>query len=173
MNLRLRFKITRGGLAKNRYRAIRRSGCQLLKCYLGSSAIIKRCFRSKTLLSLAGFALLINGEAFAYSSYGLGNLSCTTYLERRGEDQHSHSLENTSYIHAYLSGYLTAGNMMRGLVDEHVDDISINIHRFVQWLDAKCGDRKDAQVATALEEFWVEAAKAQEVIKRKSSSPQN
>ena len=115
-------------------------------------------------------AMLASGEAVGYSSYGLGNLSCATYLERRGEDQENHSLENTSYIHAYLSGYLTAGNMMRGLVDEQAQDISINIHRFVQWLDAKCNERKDTPVATALEEFWVEAAKAREVKKRESQT---
>ena len=120
---------------------------------------------------LIGFAYSAIGlnTAYAYSSYGLGNLSCATYLERRGEDQENQTLDNTSYIHAYLSGYLTAGNMMRGLVDEQAEDISINIHRFVQWLDAKCGARKEAQVANALEEFWVEAARAQEVIKRKNT----
>lgn len=140
-----------------------------------SSPLPGRGFRSlrARLIGAIAVIVLISGKVFAYSSYGLGNLSCATYLERRGEDQESHSLENTSYIHAYLSGYLTAGNMMRGLVDEKAEDISINIHRFVQWLDAKCGDRKNTQVAIALEEFWVEAAKAQEVIKRKSSPPQN
>ena len=57
---------------------------------------------------------------------------------------------------------------MRGLVDKQAQDIAINIHRFVQWLDAKCSERKDAKVAVALEEFWVEAAKAREVVKRES-----
>lgn len=128
--------------------------------------------QSRAIYLLASFCLtaLTCAETIAYSSYGLGNLSCATYLERRGEDQENHSLENTSYIHAYLSGYLTAGNMMRGLVDEQAEDISINIHRFVQWLDAKCNEREDKPVATALEEFWVEAAKAREVIKRESQA---
>ena len=128
--------------------------------------MIEKKYRVAHLIAVFSLGLLSGAEVAGYSSYGLGNLSCTTYLERRGEDQENHSLENTSYIHAYLSGYLTAGNMMHGLVDEQAQDISINIHRFVQWLDAKCNARKDARVATALEEFWVEAAQVREVIKK-------
>ncbi len=111
---------------------------------------------------------LFVSDAHAYSSYGLGNLNCETYLEKRSEDQQNSSLSNTSYIHAYLSGYLTAGNMMKGLVDDGASDVSINIHRFVQWLDAKCGDIETATVSVALEEFWVEAARAKELIKKQS-----
>ena len=109
-------------------------------------------------------------DAHAYSSYGLGNLDCTVYLQRRAEDQHSDTLENTSYIHAYLSGYLTAGNMMKGLVGDSTNDVSINIHRFVQWLDAKCSEKKQIKVAVALEEFWVESARAK-AIKRGAGAP--
>ena len=109
-------------------------------------------------------------DAHAYSSYGLGNLDCTVYLQRRAEDQHSDTLENTSYIHAYLSGYLTAGNMMKGLVGDSANDVSINIHRFVQWLDAKCSEKKQIKVAVALEEFWGESARAK-AIKRGAGAP--
>ncbi|MEM7467510.1 MAG: hypothetical protein AAF387_11560 [Pseudomonadota bacterium] len=111
------------------------------------------------------FSPLFCGNALAYSSYGLGNLSCATYLERRTDDQQNHTLENTSYIHAYLSGYLTAGNMMKGLAGDEASDISINVHRFVQWLDAKCSENNDIKIAVALEEFWVEAARAQDLKK--------
>lgn len=112
--------------------------------------------------------LLLSADTQAYSSYGLGNLNCETYLEKRGEDQQNSTLSNTSYIHAYLSGYLTAGNMMKGLVDDGASDVSINIHRFVQWLDAKCSEDESINVSVALEEFWVEAAKARELIKKNS-----
>jgi hypothetical protein len=80
--------------------------------------------------------LVVSGPAWAYSSYGLGQLECQTYLDKRGEDQANHDVKNTSYIHAYLSGYLTAGNMMHGLVGHQAQDVSINIHTMVQWLDA-------------------------------------
>ena len=110
--------------------------------------------------------LATHENATAYSSYGLGNLQCKTYLTKRAEDQEDNTLTNTSYIHAYLSGYLTAGNTMKGLVDNGASDVSINIHRFVQWLDAKCTENNESSVAVALEEFWVEAAKAQTLIKK-------
>ena len=118
-------------------------------------------FFSSTLILLA-----TPDSATAYSSYGLGNLQCKTYLSKRAEDQEDNTLTNTSYIHAYLSGYLTAGNAMKGLVDNDASDVSINIHRFVQWLDAKCTENDELNVAVALEEFWVEAAKAQKLIKK-------
>lgn len=57
---------------------------------------------------------------------------------------------------------------MKGLVDDGASDVSINIHRFVQWLDAKCSENETANVSVALEEFWVEAAKAKELIKKRS-----
>lgn len=60
---------------------------------------------------------------------------------------------------------------MKGLVGEKADDVSINIHRFVQWLDAKCTTKKDLTVAIALEEFWVEAAKAKAVLEQRSATP--
>lgn len=117
-------------------------------------------------LITAFFLLVLPNSATAYSSYGLGNLQCKTYLTKRAEDQQTNTLTNTSYIHAYLSGYLTAGNTMKGLVDDGASDVSINIHRFVQWLDAKCTEKNEVNVAVALEEFWVEAAKAQQLIKK-------
>ena len=120
---------------------------------------------------LLSVSLTLGSNAYAYSSYGLGNLDCTIYLQRRGEDQENHTLENTSYIHAYLSGYLTAGNMMKGLVGDSATDVSINIHRFVQWLDAKCAEKEQIKVAVALEEFWVEAARAKEIKRGVSPAP--
>jgi hypothetical protein len=105
-------------------------------------------------------------DAAAYSSYGLGQIECQTYLDKRGEDQAQHSATNTAYIHAYLSGYLTAGNMMRGLVGDQAKDVSINIHAMVQWLDAWCLKNRSTTVAVALESFWVEAARAKEQLQR-------
>jgi hypothetical protein len=115
-------------------------------------------------------ALLVFGHpsGMAYSAYGLGHLECQTYLDKRGEDQEKQDLANTSYIHAYLSGYLTAGNMMHGLVGDSAKDVSINIHTMVQWLDAWCLKNRQTSVAVSLESFWVEAAKAKEEIKRTS-----
>ena len=55
---------------------------------------------------------------------------------------------------------------MKGLVDDRASDVSINIHCFVQWLDAKCTEKNEVNVAVAMEEFWVEAAKAQQLIKK-------
>lgn len=134
------------------------------------------CFRFKKLsikllvsAQLCCWLLLPTGAA-AYSSYGLGNLDCKTYLEKRSEDQENNTLNNTSYIHAYLSGYLTAGNTMKGLVGDGASDVSINIHRFVQWLDAKCTNKSAVKVSVALEEFWVEAAKASELVKKQSQT---
>jgi len=98
--------------------------------------------------------------AQAYSTYGLGQIECQAYLDRRGEDQENHDATNTAYIHAYLSGYLTAGNAMYGLVGENAKDVSINIHAMVQWLDAWCLQNRNVRVAVALESFWVEAANA-------------
>lgn len=100
-------------------------------------------------------------SGWTYSAYGLGHLECQSYLDKRGEDQTNHDAKNTAYIHAYLSGYLTAGNMMHGLVGENTNDISINIHAMVQWLDAWCLQHHPMSVAVALEFFWVEAARAQ------------
>lgn len=127
-------------------------------------------FYRQALLCLAMSAAL-SGNIHAYSSYGLGNLDCSIYLQRRAEDQHSETLENTSYIHAYLSGYLTAGNMMKGLVGDSANDVSINIHRFVQWLDAKCSEQEHIKVAVALEEFWVESARAKAIKRNANGAP--
>jgi hypothetical protein len=99
-------------------------------------------------------------SAWAYSSYGLGHLECQAYLDKRGEDQENQDAANTAYIHAYLSGYLTTGNMMHGLVGEHTKDVSINIHSMVQWLDAWCVNDRTVSISVALESFWVEAAHA-------------
>ena len=112
-------------------------------------------------------------SSWAYSSYGLGHLECKVYLDKRGEDQANHDVTNTSYIHAYLSGYLTAGNMMHGLVGENANDVSINIHAMVQWLDAWCVKHNSMQVAVALEFFWVEAAKAKEQLQQSSPTGTN
>lgn len=106
--------------------------------------------------------------SWAYSSYGLGQLECETYLDKRGDDQANGDATNTAYIHAYLSGYLTAGNTMHGLVGDDTKDVSINIHSMVQWLDAWCLDHRTTRVAVALESFWVEAARAQEKLQRKA-----
>ncbi len=134
-----------------------------------TTELLRSCIYAKHCLTLlVCVLLLLTPNAQAYSSYGLGNLNCETYLEKRGEDQQNSTLSNTSYIHAYLSGYLTAGNMMKGLVDDGASDVSINIHRFVQWLDAKCSEDESTNVSVALEEFWVEAAKARELIKKNS-----
>jgi hypothetical protein len=110
--------------------------------------------------------LFTTSTGWAYSSYGLGQLECRTYLDKRGEDQANHDVQNTAYIHAYLSGYLTAGNMMHGLVGDHAKNVSINIHSMVQWLDAWCPGHGSTRVAVALESFWVEAAKAKETLNR-------
>ncbi|MGR8947287.1 MAG: hypothetical protein ACU84Q_04515 [Gammaproteobacteria bacterium] len=126
---------------------------------------------SRHLFILLSVFIALGTDAHAYSSYGLGNLDCAIYLQRRAEDQQNHTLENTSYIHAYLSGYLTAGNMMKGLVGDSATDVSINIHRFVQWLDAKCTEKEQIKVAVALEEFWVEAARAKEIKQGVSPAP--
>jgi len=112
--------------------------------------------------------LFSSAAAAAYSSYGLGHLECQTYLDKRGEDQANHDVANTSYIHAYLSGYLTAGNMMHGLVGDEAQDVSINIHSMVQWLDAWCSGHLSTQVAVALESFWIEAAKAKQKLQRQA-----
>ena len=106
----------------------------------------------------------------AYSTYGLGQVECQTYLDKRGQDQEQQDVVNTSYIHAYLSGYLTAGNTMYGLVGDDAKDVSINIHTMVQWLDAWCLKNGSVRVAVALESFWVEAAEAKQALKRKRES---
>ena len=108
-------------------------------------------------------------NAAAYSSYGLGQIECQTYLDKRGEDQAKHEATNTACIHAYLSGYLTAGNMLHGLVGEQAKDVSINIHSMVQWLDAWCLENRSTTIAVALESFWVEAARAKEQLQRTES----
>jgi hypothetical protein len=110
-------------------------------------------------------------SAWGYSSYGLGQLECQAYLDKRGEDQLDHDATNTSYIHAYLSGYLTAGNMLHGLVGEEAKDVSINIHAMVQWLDAWCLEHRSTAIAVALESFWVEAAGAREKLQQASPDP--
>ncbi|MFT4560514.1 MAG: hypothetical protein ACI9BW_000248 [Gammaproteobacteria bacterium] len=122
----------------------------------------------KTTIRLALSAALLSFSAIAvgYSAYGLGQLECKTYLDRRGEDQEKHDVTNTSYIHAYLSGYLTAGNTMHGLVGDTAKDVSIDIHKMVQWLDAWCLKNTTTSVSVALESFWVEAAKAKEQLRR-------
>lgn len=120
--------------------------------------------------AVGALLFFIHTNVAAYSAYGLGHLECQTYLDKRGEDQENHDVKNTSYIHAYLSGYLTAGNMMHGLVGESAKDVSINIHAMVQWLDAWCLKNRQTSVAVSLESFWVEAAKAKEQIKRNSST---
>ena len=118
------------------------------------------------LVMLCGWA-----EVWAYSSYGLGQLECQTYLDKRAEDQSKHEATNTSYIHAYLSGYLTAGNMMHGLVGDDAKDVSINIHSMVQWLDAWCLGNRTTLIAVALESFWVEAARAKGQLQRTAPEP--
>jgi hypothetical protein len=120
--------------------------------------------------ALASAALLMANGATAYSTYGLGQLECQTYLDKRGEDQEQEDVVNTSYIHAYLSGYLTAGNTMYGLVGEDAKDVSINIHKMVQWLDAWCLKNRGVRVAVALESFWVEAAEAKKALQRTRES---
>lgn len=119
---------------------------------------------------LAGASLLKPNDASAYSTYGLGQLECQTYLDKRGEDQEQQDVVNTSYIHAYLSGYLTAGNTMYGLVGDDAKDVSINIHKMVQWLDAWCLNNRGVRVAVALESFWVEAAEAKKALQRTRES---
>ncbi len=119
---------------------------------------------------LAGTAMLATHHANAYSTYGLGQLECQTYLDKRAEDQQQQDVVNTSYIHAYLSGYLTAGNTMYGLVGEHAKDVAINIHKMVQWLDAWCLKNRNVRVAVALESFWVEAAEANKALQRTRES---
>lgn len=111
--------------------------------------------------------VLCTARVEAYSSYGLGQIKCASYLERRGHDQEQQSVDNTAFIHAYLSGYLTAGNTLHGLVGEHSKDVSIDIHRMVQWLDAWCGKHPAPLVAVALESFWVEAAAARELLEKR------
>ncbi|MEQ8659639.1 MAG: hypothetical protein RLW62_02355 [Gammaproteobacteria bacterium] len=122
--------------------------------------------RRRTVLALLALLAAAPGSGLAYSSYGLGTLSCATYLERRGEDRAAGSMDRTVFIHAWLNGYLTAGNMMRGLVGDHVNDIRVNIHAVVDWLDAHCAGRREALVAEALETFWVEATAAKETLRR-------
>jgi hypothetical protein len=75
-------------------------------------------------------------------------------------------MDRTVFIHAYLNGYLTAGNMMRGLVGEHAKDIRVNMHAVVDWLDAHCTTDREMLVAQALETFWVEATAAKEKLRR-------
>lgn len=120
---------------------------------------------------LGGLSLLMASAVAAYSTYGLGQLECQTYLDKRGEDQEQQDVVNTSYIHAYLSGYLTAGNTMYGLVGDDAKDVSINIHKMVQWLDAWCLKNRAVRVAVALESFWVEAAEAKQALQRTRKSP--
>ncbi len=103
--------------------------------------------------------------ATAYSSFGLGILSCSAYLEKRAQDQQAGTMNNTVFMHSYLSGYLTAGNMMRGLVGDTANDISINVHSIVQWLDLHCLEFPDKRVAAALEVFWVEASAAKQKLR--------
>lgn len=119
---------------------------------------------------LGGVSLLATSTVAAYSTYGLGQLECQTYLDKRGEDQEQQDVVNTSYIHAYLSGYLTAGNTMHGLVGDDAKDVSINIHTMVQWLDAWCLKNRAVRVAVALESFWVEAAEAKQALQRARQS---
>ncbi len=121
--------------------------------------------------TLGGVSLLMASAVAAYSTYGLGQLECQTYLDKRGEDQEQQDVLNTSYIHAYLSGYLTAGNTMYGLVGDDAKDVSINIHKMVQWLDAWCLKNRTVRVAVALESFWVEAAEAKQALQRTRKSP--
>jgi hypothetical protein len=71
-------------------------------------------------------------SAYTCSSESLGHLECQTYLDKHDEDQAKHGVTNSAYIYAYLSGYLTAGNMMHGRVGDHAKDVSINIHPMVQ-----------------------------------------
>lgn len=111
-------------------------------------------------------AILAAPAAMAYSSYGLGALSCGTYLERRAEDQQAGTMDRTVFIHAFLSGYLTAGNTLRGLVGDHAHDVAVEVHAVVQWLDAHCEAHRDITVAAALETFWVEATAAIDQIRR-------
>ena len=118
------------------------------------------------LVMLCGWA-----EVWAYSSYGLGQLECQTYLDKRAEDQSKHEATNTSYIHAYFSSYLTAGNIMHGLVGDDAKDVSINIHSMVQWLDAWCLGNRTTLLAVALESFWAEAAQAKEQLRRTAPMP--
>ena len=124
---------------------------------------------------LAALSMLVMlwgwAEVWAYSSYGLGQLECQTYLDKRAEDQAKYEATNTSYIHAYLSGYLTAGNMMHGLVGDNAKDVSINIHSMVQWLDAWCLGNQATLIAVALESFWVEAARAKQQLQRTAPEP--
>lgn len=127
----------------------------------------------RRLLTVLSLTVTIFGwtPVSAYSSYGLGQLKCQTYLDKRAEDQAKHEATNTSYIHAYLSGYLTAGNSMHGMVGDHAKDVSINIHSMVQWLDAWCLGNRTTLIAVALESFWVEAARAKEQLQRTAPEP--
>lgn len=104
-------------------------------------------------------------SASAYSSFGLGILTCSEYLEKRAQDQQAGTMDNTVFMHSYLSGYLTAGNMMRGLVGDKANDIAINVHAIVQWLDVHCLEHPDQRVAAALEVFWVEASAAKQKLR--------
>ena len=136
---------------------MRRFRAERCKHVIGRQAI--------TTASLA-VLLCMTAAATAYSSYGLGNLECEVYLERRALDQAAGSMQSTSFIHAYLSGYLTAGNMMHGLVADDAKDIAVNVHSVVQWLDAWCVGHNGHLVSVALESFWVEAAAAKEQLRR-------
>ena len=111
--------------------------------------------------------LSLGSPCLAYSSYGTGNLSCKEYIEKRAEDQSAGEVQNTLFVHAYLAGYLTAGNMMRGLVGDETGGINIDLHRAVQWLDAHCLKHEDKRVAVALEAMWVEAARAKRLLEQK------
>ena len=122
--------------------------------------------RARFPTALALLASLVPAPGAAYSTYGLGALSCATYLERRGDDQAAGTMDRTVFMHAYLNGYLTAGNMMRGLVGEHAKDIAVNVHAVVDWLDAHCAAHGEQRVAEALETFWVEATAAKEKLQR-------
>ena len=134
-------------------------------------SIVTPELRARTLVCAVGIAtLMTTGTAAAYSTYGLGQLECQTYLDKRGEDQEQQDVVNTSYIHAYLSGYLTAGNTMYGLVGDDAKDVAINIHSMVQWLDAWCLKNRDVRVAVALESFRVEAAEAKKTLQRTRES---
>ncbi len=121
---------------------------------------------ARTSIAVSAAFLCFSTIAAGYSAYGLGQLECKSYLDRRGEDQEKLALTNTSYIHAYLSGYLTAGNTIHGLVGDSAKNVSIDIHKLVQWLDAWCLKNTTTSIAVALESFWVEAANAKVQLHR-------
>ena len=82
--------------------------------------------------SIGLILIFVHANSAAYSASGLGHMECQTSLDKRGEDQQKQDLTNMSYIDAYLSSYLTAGNMMHDLVGESAKDVSISIHALVQ-----------------------------------------